>query len=158
MKELIEYRIKMVARLREAAQEFRSVCEALHDPYEIAEGKWTFHQIAAHTRDVQSNIYEVRILRTLTEDNPEFKNFDADNWMKTKYSKEESLSKILDEFSTSAEELCKTLSSLPREAWSRESRHETIGNELPLQLWVERSLAHIEEHLLALKSSKIQRV
>ena len=156
MKELIEYRIKMIARLREAAQEFRSACEARHDPTEIVEGEWNIHQIVSHTRDVHSNIYGARILRTLNEDNPEFKNFDADDWMKTKYNKDEALSKILDEFSTSVEGLCKTLSELPREAWSRESRHETMGSELPLQLWVERSLAHIEEHLLTLKSAKTQ--
>lgn len=154
MKELIEYRIKMITRLSEAAQEFCSACEALHDPTEFVEGGWNIHQIVSHTRDVHSNIYGVRILRTLNEDNPEFKNFEADDWMKTKYNKEEALSKILDEFSTSVKGLCKTLDELPREAWSRESRHETMGNELPLQLWVERSLAHIEEHLLTLKKAK----
>ena len=54
---------------------------------------------------------------------------------------------ILDEFIKNVDELCKILRDLPQEAWSRESRHETMGGELALQLWVERSLAHIEEHL-----------
>jgi hypothetical protein len=49
------------------------------------------------------------------------------------------------------DELCKTLRDLPQEAWSRQSRHETMGGGLALQLWVERSLAHIEEHLQAVK-------
>jgi hypothetical protein len=48
-------------------------------------------------------------------------------------------------------DLCTTLRGLPQEAWSRESRHEALGGGLTMQLWVERSLAHIEEHLQAVK-------
>ena len=154
MKELMEYRVKIVARLREAAREFRAACEAVKDPFSVVEGEWTLHQIAWHTRDVDKLIYGARIRQTLNEDNPEFKNFDADAWMAAHYNKEEPLSEILDEFVMNVEELCKTLGSMPREAWSRESRHETMGGELLLQLWVERSLAHIEEHLRSLKRHK----
>ena len=153
MKELMEYRVKIVERLGEAAREFRAACEAIHDPFTKVEGEWTLHQIASHTRDVDKIIYGARIRQTLNEDNPEFKNFDTDSWMANHYNREESLAGILDEFSTNMEELRKILSTMPREAWSRESRHETMGGELPLQLWVERSLAHIEEHLRTLKNA-----
>ncbi|MCX6058574.1 MAG: DinB family protein [Chloroflexi bacterium] len=153
MKELMEYRVKIVERLGEAAREFRAACEAIQDPFTKVEGEWTLHQIASHTRDVDKIIYGARIHQTLNEDNPEFKNFDADSWMANHYNREESLAEILDEFSKNMEELRKILSAMPREAWSRESRHETMGGELPLQLWVERSLAHIEEHLRTLKNA-----
>lgn len=154
MKELTEYRIKMIERLRAAALEFRLACEAIDDPNEKMEGEWTLHQIASHTRDVDKFIYGVRIRRTIAEDNPEFISFDADEWMSKNYNKEESLAGILAEFTASMEEVCGILSEQPQEAWSRESRHETIGEGLALQLWVERSLAHIEEHLLTLKKSR----
>lgn len=153
MKELMEYRVKIVERLGEAAREFRAACEAIQDPFTKVEGEWTLHQIASHTRDVDKIIYGARIHQTLNEDDPEFKNFDADSWMANHYNREESLAEILDEFSKNMEELRKILSTMPREAWSRESRHETMGGELPLQLWVERSLAHIEEHLRTLKNA-----
>jgi hypothetical protein len=42
---------------------------------------------------------------------------------------------------------------LPQEGWSRTSRHASLGGDLTLQLWVERSLAHLEEHLAALKTA-----
>ena len=151
MKELLEYRVKMIARLGEAAQEFHAACEAASDPFAKVEGEWTLHQIAAHTRDVEKLVYGARIRQTLNENNPEFKSFDADGWMATHYNKEEPLAGILDEFSSNVESLCKTLRNLPQEAWSRESRHESMGGELALQLWVERSLAHIEEHLRTVK-------
>jgi len=153
MKELTEYRIKIVVRLAEAAREFCDACLAINDPQTKVEGEWTAHQIASHTRDVEKIIYGARIRQTLNEDNPQFKSFDADAWMAENYNKDEALVVILDEFSTNVNDLCKILRDLPRESWSRVSRHETLGGDLSLQLWVERGLAHIEEHLLALKKA-----
>jgi hypothetical protein len=72
------------------------------------------------------------------------------------YDKDEPLSKIVSDFLENIQDLCKTLQAVPREAWSRESRHETMGGELTLQLWAERNLAHIEEHLLTLKNAQKQ--
>lgn len=151
MKELLEYRVKLVDRLEEAAQEFYDVCNAINDPFMKVEDEWTVHQIVWHTRDVEKLIYGARIRRTLDEENPEFKSFDADAWMTKNYNTEESLADISNAFLLNIKDLCKLLSGLPREAWSRVSRHETIGGELTLQLWAERSLAHIEEHLKTLK-------
>jgi len=156
MKELLEYREKLLARIEEAAQEFRSACESFGDPFTKVDGEWTVHQIASHTRDVDKMVYGERIRQTLNEANPEFKSFDADAWMAANYDKDEPLSKIANDFWKSIQDLCKTLQAVSREAWSRESRHETMSGELTLQLWVERNLAHIEEHLLTLKKAKKQ--
>jgi hypothetical protein len=153
MKELLEYRVKLIERLSAAAHEFQSACMATKDPFEKADGEWTVHQIASHTRDVDKLVYSARIRQTINEANPEFKSFDADAWMAAHYNMEESLKEILDEFLANIEELCKTLRELPREAWSRESRHETIGSGLTSQLWVERDLQHIEEHLQKAKNA-----
>lgn len=154
MKELLEYREKLIARVAEAAQEFSAACESFADPFTKVEGEWTVHQIAWHTRDVDKMVYGERIRRTLKEENPEFKSFDADVWMAGNYNKDEPLVNILAEFAASVDGLGKALESMPREAWSRASRHETLGGELTLQLWVERNLAHIEEHLLTLKNAQ----
>jgi hypothetical protein len=50
------------------------------------------------------------------------------------------------------------LANAPIEIWSRESRHEIIGDGLAVQLWVERGLAHLEEHLAEIKAVKNARV
>jgi hypothetical protein len=115
------------------------------------EGEWTLHQVASHVRDVEKLVFGARVKQTLNEDNPEVKNFDVDEWMSAHYNPAESLAQILDEFTKNVADLCVTLRGLPQEAWSRESRHEAIGGGLTMQLWVERSLAHIEEHLQAVK-------
>ena len=154
MKELLEYREKLIARIEEAAQEFHAACEAFSDPFTKVDGDWTVHQITSHTRDVDKMVYGERIRRTLNEASPTFKSFDADEWMAANYDKDEPLSKIVNNFLENVQDLCKTLQAVPREAWSRESRHETMGGELTMQLWAERNLAHIEEHLLTLKNAQ----
>jgi len=156
MKELFEYREKMIGRIAEAADEFRAACEGFKDPFIRVEGEWTVHQLASHTRDVDKLIYGERIRRTLKEENPEFESFDADSWMAEHYDKHESLAKILGDLSANTDELLNILNTMPVEAWSRESRHTTSGSGLTLQLWVERNLAHVEEHLQTLNRNNTQ--
>ncbi len=154
MKELLEYRVKLVEQLADAAREFCAVCEAFSDPYQVVDGEWTLHQIAAHMRDINALVYDERIRRTLSEDVPAFKSFNPDEWMASHYDHDEPLKKILDDFLKNMGELQITLQTMPRGDWARESSHATMGVGLTLQLWVERSLAHIEEHLQALKNAR----
>ncbi|MBI2333426.1 MAG: hypothetical protein HYU84_14935 [Chloroflexi bacterium] len=154
MKELIEYREKLLARIREATGEFCDACRSFADPFANADGEWTTHQIAFHVRENDREVYGLRIRRTLNEDNPEFKNFDPEAWMAAHYNRDEPLESILNEFSASMNEVCDLLSVMPQAGWSRLSRHEALGNELTLQLWTERGLAHLEEHLAALKKAQ----
>jgi hypothetical protein len=154
MKELMEYREKILSRLREASAEFCETCRSFKDPYANAEGEWTAHQIAFHVRDIDREVYGMRIRRTLNEENPLFKNFDPDGWMAAHYNRDEPMQKILDEFWDGVREITDQLRESPQEAWSRASQHEALGSDLTLQLWVERSLAHIEEHLAALQKAQ----
>ncbi|MBI5952638.1 MAG: DinB family protein [Chloroflexi bacterium] len=156
MKELIDYREKLVKRFREVALEFRAACEAVGDPSSKVEGEWTLHQIASHTRDVQKLVYNARIEQTLLVDDPLFDGFDADEWMAAHYNPREPLAGILNELTQNVDELCVVLSGVTREAWSRESRHPELGGGLTLQFWVERSLGHIKEHLTAVKRLNVK--
>ncbi len=155
MKELDEYREKLIARLVEAANEFRSACLAIKRPYEPVEpGGWNVHQLAVHTRDVDKLVYGERARRTLADDNPLFPNFDGDRYMAEHYDPHEPLDNVLDGFVASVQALTKSLREMPPEGWSRPSRHETMGNDFPLQSWVERSLQHIEEHLATVRQAE----
>jgi hypothetical protein len=150
MKELIEYRIRLLDRWVQAAREFTEACKARDVFAAVEDSEWNTHQIASHVHDVDKFVYGERIRKTLRENDPMHKNFDQDKWMAAHYNRDEPLEKILAEFLNDVTNLRETLRDLPNEAWSRESRHETFGGGLTLQLWVERSLAHIEEHLRAL--------
>ena len=157
MKELAEYRTKLMKRLEEAASEFREECLKVSDPQARldAEG-WTVHQIAVHTRDVDQLVYGARARRTALEENPEFPNFDGEAHMAVNYSSGESLQEVLDSLVENIRALVKLLRTLPVEAWSRVSRHTTLGGGLTLQTWIEKDLAHIEEHMETVKKRNHQ--
>lgn len=155
MKELKEYRTQLINKLTTMAKEFQSACLAVKDPFApLEEGGWNVHQVAAHTRDVDKLVYGMRAQRTAIEDNPEFQNFDGDAYTRDHYSAAESLQEMLTGFVQNIEALAGLLSNLPPEAWSRVSRHTKLGNGFTLQTWVERDLAHIEEHLETVKKVK----
>jgi hypothetical protein len=148
VKELLEYRTKLIARLVEAAHEFRRECLAVQDvTMPLEAGGWTIHQIAAHTRDVHTLVYGLRARRTAAEDNPEFQNFNGEEYMQERYSKSEPLNEILDELVEEVDGLAEELRALPSQAWARVSSHAMLGRGLTLQMWVEKDLAHIHEHL-----------
>ena len=151
MSELEEYRIRMLERLEEAARAFQAECLAVEDPYAAVEGGWNVHQIAVHTRDVDRLIYGLRARRTALEDDPEFHSFDGDAYMAQHYDASESLEDLLTGFVEDVDALVEMLRDLPPEGWSRQSSHATLGKGLTLQSWVEKDLAHIEEHLEAVK-------
>lgn len=153
MIELLEYRKQLMDRFEEAAKEFRAACLAAKDPFTPLEADgWNVHQIAVHTRDVDKLVYGLRARRTLDEANPLFPNFDGDAYMAAHYTAKEPLRDILNELVSSVETLTKRLRSLPEAAWSRESMHETQGGGLTLQIWVERGLKHLEEHLATVRA------
>lgn len=152
MKELAEYRANLMKRLEEAADEFRAACLSVKDPHAPVDlDGWTVHQIAAHTRDVDKLVYSLRARRTAAQENPQFLNFDGEAYMSANYHANAALDDVLDSLVENVRALVKWLQTLPPQAWSRVSRHTTLGSELTLQTWVEKDLAHLEEHLAAVK-------
>jgi len=151
-KELYEYRTQLLARTVAAAQEFCALCLEVEDHHSAVDG-WSAHQLAAHVRDVDKHVYGMRLHRAVEEEYPIFDNFDGDAWIAAHYNPDEPLKNILDEFSSSIHTLVEWLSALPAPAWSRLTRHEVYG-EFAMQAWAERGLAHIEEHIRAIKELK----
>lgn len=147
MKELSEYRRNLIERLANAVQDFRAACLAVTDAsVPLGAGEWNVHQVAVHTRDTDKLVYGLRARRTAEEDNPEFRSFDGDEYMAEHYNVNEPLDGVLKGLVENVEALTEMLRALPDKAWARESRHATLGSGFTLQTWVERGLAHIEEH------------
>src|SRR5919205_3727171 len=122
MKELSEYRVNLMEKLRATAEAFRDQCLAVKDPYApLTNNGWSVHQIAAHTRDVAKLVYGLRARRTATEDNPKFQNFDGEAYMAEHYDASEPMPALLNDFVGSIEALIVWLHTLPVETWSRVS-------------------------------------
>ena len=154
MSELSEYREKLIERLKQAAEEFSIACQKIENVFAPLPGSdWSVHQIAVHVRDVQSQVYGARARRTVAEEHPLFQNFNADAWMAEHYDRSKSLIQTLKAFLEDISAFVSWLQALSPEAWSRESRHETLGSGFTSQIWVERGLAHIEEHLATVKKA-----
>ena len=152
VRELTDYRNKLIERLGTAVKEFQAACLAVKDPYApIEEGGWSVHQAAVHARDVDKLVFDLRMRRTLAEDNPEFPNFDSEAYMTEHYDPHEPLRDLLEGFTKNVEAQVELLRGVPVEAWSRLSSHATQGSGFTLQIWVERGLEHLEEHLATVK-------
>jgi len=153
---LLDYRRKLIDRLEAAAGEFAAACRTVEDPLRPLEsGGWSAHQLAVHVRDVDRHVYGMRMRRTAGENEPLFENFDPDAWMAEHYDPSEGLEAILDGFAASVRDLAGWLRSLPVETWARTARHAVYG-QFTFQTWVERGLAHIEEHLKYLVDTRGQ--
>lgn len=152
-KEILEYRTRLLDRLLEQTLAFAAACRAVTDPRATLEASdWTVHQIVAHVWDVDRRAYGLRIRRILSEDLPVFENYDGDAWMAGVYDPTLPLDSMLNDLTARAEEIIPALRALPPEAWNRLGRH-TVQGDLTLQTWVERALAHVEEHLASVSAA-----
>lgn len=148
--ELYDYRAKLLARTLAATKEFCSLCRQVRDPFQpLTPDGWSAHQMAAHVRDVDQQVYGSRLRRAVAEEHPVFKNFDGETWLTEHYNRNEPLEDILKEFQDSIHGLVGWLSSLSPADWSHATRHEVYG-EFAMQAWAERGLAHIEEHIFSI--------
>ena len=120
MKELLEYREKLLRNLLSASKSFRDDCLAVKDVFApLEEGGWNTHEVAAHTRDVDQLVYGMRVRRTAVEKNPEFQGFEPDTHNAEHYNPNEPLADILNELVASVESLVEMLRGLPGDAHRR---------------------------------------
>ncbi len=151
MEELWEYRQRFLDKLAAAPDELRAALAAIPDlRAPLEEGGWNAHQVLVHMRDVNAQVYPLRLYRILEEENPTFENFDGEAWMAAHYDPNEPLEAILTEFARQCSEAADRLRGLSAEAWNRPGTHPSFGTHT-LQWWAERMLAHIEEHLTQIR-------
>jgi hypothetical protein len=151
MEELLEYRQRMLNKLAEAPGLVEAAILRTKDQTQPLEaGGWNIHQVVAHMRDVNQHVYLPRLHRIIDEENPIFENFDGEAWMAEHYQPREPISKLVSGFKEQCRSSADWLRSLPLEAWNRPGRHASFGKH-SLQWWVERTLAHISEHLAQLE-------
>lgn len=152
--ELNEYRTRLLIQVEKLADDFCTACQAADNPFQpVEDGGWNVHQIAAHVRDVQAQVYGTRIRRSVEEDVPVFDNFDGERWQAEHYVADEPLADILESFMSDIRQIVPWLKKCPSSDWSRASRHVVYG-EFAMQHWVERMLAHIKEHLITVEKVK----
>lgn len=113
-------------------------------------GDWNAHQILAHLRDVNREVYFPRLEQIINQVNPNFAEFDGVRWMQEHYDPAEPLEKLLNEFKGQCEGTASWLENLPAADWQRLGTHVSLGCH-SFQWWADRMVAHIAEHLAQLR-------
>jgi hypothetical protein len=140
-RDLLQSYTAQAESLRRALGDRRSTMQESLEP-----GGWTPHQVIWHVRAVETQAYLPRLERLLARDGAELQDFDGDGWMATRYAADEPWQRIVDDFVAARQEMAARLDAAPVAAWSHTGRHGYWGSRT-LMWWVERSLAHVDEHI-----------
>lgn len=149
MEELWAYRERLLGRHAEQVEAFRRVLAAFPAGRLGAaapDGGWSAHQLAVHVRDVEIQAYIPRLHRLLAETTPLLADFDAEAFMAGHYDAGEPVDRIAEDVDRARRAVRAALASDNAQAWSRLGRHPALGVR-SLQTWVERAVAHFDEHL-----------
>ena len=122
--------------------------EAQHRP--LAPEEWSPHQVVWHVHAVEMRAYLPRLVRLLEESEPLLADFDGEAWMAGQYTDSDSCASIVARVREARQEMRSRLGEAPVAAWARTGFHSYWGTRT-VMWWVERSIAHVDEHVRQLK-------
>jgi uncharacterized damage-inducible protein DinB len=142
------YRRRLLDRYRGQVDEYARHLAALDDQAvrtPIKPGEWSAHQLLFHVSSVDEQAYGPRLRRILRESQPLLDDFDQDRWMATRYDPAEPAGAMLERWRATRQAYAAEAEAAPRDAWQRTGR-QVFWGERTLQWWVERAVAHAEDH------------
>ncbi len=145
---LDDYRRRLLERFRLQPETYREHVrrldrEGVRAP--IKPGEWSAHQVIFHVRAADEQAYGPRLMRILREERPQMEDYDEVAWMKDQYDPDEPAEAVLERWQAARRGWADILAAAPAEAWSRSGLHPFYG-ERTLQWWLERAVAHGEDH------------
>jgi hypothetical protein len=145
---LDDYRKRLLARYLQQPEDYAERLAGL-DPAAgrtpIKPGEWSAHQVLFHTASVDEQAYGPRLRRILLEDRPALEDYDGDGWMAEHYDPAAPMGVILERWRSTRRDYAAAVAEAPAEGWGRTGRQSYWG-ERTLQWWVERAVAHADEH------------
>ena len=143
-----DYRRRLLGRYRAQVEAYAEHLAALDDRAArapIKPGEWSAHQLLFHTLFVDEQAYGPRLRRILREDRPTLDDFDQDRWMEQHYDPGASTQGLVDRWRSVRLGYAVEVEAAPSEAWNRTGLQAFWG-ERTLQWWVERAVAHADDH------------
>lgn len=110
---------------------------------------WNVHQLAAHIRDTEQQVFLLRSQRVLKEEHPMIASWSQEEWSRDHYDADEPLDKIIAEFRAARRKLIRLLRQASPEDWDAWACHATLG-KLSLGLMAVFNYSHSLEHLAQL--------
>ena len=139
---------RIIDRLESSAEDFLAYLSKLSTE-ELqrvpAPNEWTLHQVAAHVRDNEQQVFLYRLKRMLREDNPAVENFESDAWTRAHYSASEPIKKIALEIRAARKKQVSLLRKAKDKDWARMARHPEYGT-ISIDWLVTYAVNHAIEH------------
>jgi hypothetical protein len=141
--QLLDYRRQLLRRLEQQPGEFAAAVAAIpaaewRTPRD-AQGR-SLAQLAAHIREVETQIYLPYVRRMLREAHPTLEPIHVPPG-----AGGEAMTDILEGWSRARAELAQMLTGLGPQGWSRTGFYPPVGSRT-VQWWAERALGHAREH------------
>jgi len=109
--------------------------------------EWSLHQVLAHLRDTDKQVFLYRLERILDSDAPpDVPVFDQDQWSREHYATSEPTENILSEFRRARRAFVKRLRATTDKDWARYAVHPQYGN-ISIEYLATHTYAHTLEHL-----------
>jgi hypothetical protein len=147
-------RQRLIANLRSFPNELDDLVAGMSDDemrWRPIPNKWSIGEILVHLRDVEREVFQLRLRRTLHEDNPTFELYDQNQVATDRNYFEQSGRSALDELKTLRAATASDLGSVPLEMWSRVGTHPDRG-PLSVEEQVTRQIKnHDLSHLVQIK-------
>jgi hypothetical protein len=121
--------------------------------WEPAPGEWSAHAVLAHLRDVEEQVYGLRVRRILTEEHPALADFDEGAWHAEHYNPKEPIKRLLAKYRAARQKELALLRAAPESAWTRWGTHPAYG-KVRLDWLAARIYVHALNHLVQILQIK----
>ena len=111
--------------------------------------EWSARQIAIHQRDTEEQVFLLRTICALEEDNPTVSMFVQEEWEREHPSDGESLANIIADFRVARRKLIRLLRNASSREWDAYALHPKLG-KLSVGLMAEFNYSHTLNHLAQL--------
>ncbi len=141
-------RAQLIDRLEASGQDYMWLVNRLEETEMFtppAPGEWTIHQLVAHMRDTEEQVFLLRTERILREVHPAVLNFDQDVWNREHYLASEPLRKINSEFRAARRKVVRLLRQATKKDWDNWALHPEYGR-ISLDWLLEHNYHHTLEH------------
>lgn len=121
---------RLIANLKSLPHELEHLVENLSDEeigWRPIPNKWSIGEIVVHLRDVEREVFQTRIRRTVTEENPVFEYFDQNHVAEERNYREQDAREALAEFRELRQKTTDFLGSVPSHMWDRVGVHPHRG-------------------------------
>ncbi len=147
-------RAQLIDRLESSGQDYVWILNQLAETEMFAPpspGEWTIHQIAAHMRDAEEQVFLLRTELMMNETHPAVLNFDQQVWNREHYLPSEPLRKINSDFRTARRQVVQLLRRATNNAWENWAVHPEYG-KISLDWLLEHDYHHTLEHIAQIGS------